>query len=76
LQVPLRFLFRRPASLPPRSLFGWAATGWAGPAAGNQPPQPSTSHASHTSHFRIQTAEQEAGAFFSIFGAKPISILM
>jgi hypothetical protein len=45
----------------------------AGPAAGNQPPQPSTSH---TSHFQIQTAEQEAGAFFSIFGAKPINILM
>jgi hypothetical protein len=39
------------------SLFGWAATGWAGPAAGNQPPQPSTSHTSATSQFRIQTAE-------------------
>jgi hypothetical protein len=58
------------------SLFGWAATGWAGPAAGNQRPQPSTAKPVKPAIFKFKHKGKKQVPFFSSFGAKPISILM
>jgi hypothetical protein len=56
------FFHRRPAVAKTHSLFGWAATGWAGPAAANQRPQSSIHQTSQTSQYQIQTQGEKAGA--------------